>query len=107
MLTFTGQDGRVPVSEALRRLTEDPDFWTGDAATTAASDPRELRVSFPVTGGYALVLDIDRDTGERALGLREPAFSEPVQLACAPAEGPFPAALRWWELDLCARVIAL
>jgi hypothetical protein len=66
-----------------------------------------LRVTFPVTGGYALVLDLDLATGERALGLRGPASSEPVQLGWAPADGPFPAALRWWELDLCARVIAL
>jgi len=94
----------MPVSEALRRLTENPGFWTGDA--TADPDPRELRVTFPVIGGYALVLDIDPATGERALGLREPASSEPVQLGWAPAAGPYPAALRWWELDLCARVIA-
>jgi hypothetical protein len=98
----------VPVSEALLRLTEDPGFWLGDdAATEPAPDAREMRVCFPVTGGYALVLDLEPSTGERALGLREPASSEPVQLAWAPAAGPGPAALRWWELDLCARVIAL
>jgi hypothetical protein len=96
----------MPVSEALRRLSEDPRFWTGDVAPPPG-DPTELRVTFPVTGGYALVLDLDLVTGQRVLGLREPASSEPVQLGRAPAEGPFPAALRWWELDLCARVIAL
>jgi hypothetical protein len=103
----SGQDGSVPVSEALRRLSEDPGFWAGAGATTDDPDARELRVSFPVTGGYALVLDLDPVRGERALGLREPASTEPVQLAWAPAAGPYPAALRWWELDLCARVIAL
>ena len=97
----------MPVSEALRRLSEDPRFWTGESATTDDLDPRELRATFPVTGGYALVLDLDLATGERALGLRGPASSEPAQLGRAPAEGPYPAALRWWELDLCARVIAL
>src|SRR5690349_20529498 len=102
-----GQEVRVPVSEALRRLTEDPGFWTGAGATTADLDAREVRVTFPVTGGYALVLDLDSATGERALGLREPASTEPVQLGWAPAGGPYPAALRWWDLDLCARVIAL
>ena len=94
----------MPVSEALRRLTEDPGFWTGN--TTADQHSRELRATFPVIGGYALVLDLDPVTGERSLGLREPASSEPVQLGWAPAAGPYPAALRWWELDLCARVIA-
>ena len=96
----------MPVSEALRLLAEDSAFWTGDSVTTDDAEPRELRQAFPVTGGYALVLDLDRVTGERALGLRGPASSEPVPLGWAPATGPYPAALRWWELDLCARVIA-
>ena len=94
----------MPVSEALRRLSEDPAFWVGGPATDP--DTRELRITFPVTGGYALALDIDPATGGRALGLRGPAASEPVQLGWAAADGPYPAALRWWELDLCARVIA-
>ncbi|MFD0519230.1 hypothetical protein [Paractinoplanes durhamensis] len=97
----------MPVSEALLRLADTPGFWTSDAAIPADLAALELRTSFPVTGGYALVLDLDLATGERTLGLRIPAHSEPVQLGRAPAEGPYPAALRWWELDLCARVIAL
>jgi hypothetical protein len=95
--------GVVPVSEVLRRLTEDPAFWTG--VSPLADHDREVRVSFPVAGGYGLVLDLG--AGETALGLREPATSEPVQLGWAERGGVFPAALRWWELELCARVIAL
>jgi hypothetical protein len=90
--------GAMPVSEAVRRLTEDPGFWAGSVAGQA-------RVSFPVAGGYGLVLDLS--AAEWTLGLREPAGSEPVQLGWASPDGPYPAALRWWELDLCARVIAL
>ena len=60
-----------------------------------------------MTGGYGLVLDIDLATGEQALGLRESATSEPVQLGRSAPGEPAPAALRWHELDLCARVIAL
>jgi hypothetical protein len=101
----SGQDEHVPVSEALRRLAEDPRFWSGDGPTP--TDQRELRVSFPVAGGFGLVLDLDLENGERALGLRGPATSEPVQLGWAGTGGPQPAALRWWELDLCARVVAL
>jgi hypothetical protein len=97
--------GVVPVSEALRRLAEDPRFWTG--AGPPPADQRELRVSFPVADGFGLVLDLDLRTGERTLGLRGPATSEPVQLGWAGHGGPWPAALRWWKLDLCARVIAL
>lgn len=92
----------MPVSEAVRRICENPQFWTD----TIADESGEIRVTFPVIGGYALVLDVDLASGERTLGLRRPGFTEPDQLGRAPADGPYPAALRWWELDLCARVIA-
>ncbi|GAB1688404.1 hypothetical protein KRM28CT15_02070 [Krasilnikovia sp. M28-CT-15] len=115
----------MPVSEALRRLSEDPAFWTG--ATGLPPDPpaapgtpgvphpggasgpapAELRVPLPVTAGYGLVLEIDLVAGERTLGLRVPAGSEPIQLGWTGPGRAYPAALRWWELDLCARVIAL
>ncbi len=100
----------MPVPEALRRLSEDPRFWSLLFAHDSAfpdPDPRELRVSLPVTGGYGLVLDLDLSTGEQTLGLREPASTEPVQLGRATPGEPRPAALRWHELELCARVIAL
>jgi hypothetical protein len=100
----------MPVPEALRRLSEDPDFWAllrAEGGAIVDPDATELRVSLPVTGGYGLVLDIDLATGEQALGLREPATSEPVQMGRVVPGHPFPAALRWHELELCARVIAL
>ncbi|GAA4595138.1 hypothetical protein BJY16_001567 [Actinoplanes octamycinicus] len=96
----------MPVPEALRLLSLDPGFWTGEISDTEFL-PELLRVSFPVLDGYALVLEIELPSGERTLGLRRPATSEPVQLGWAPATGPYPAALRWWELETCARVIAL
>jgi hypothetical protein len=92
----------MPVSEAVRRICENPEFWTA----TIADESGEIRITLPVIGGYALVLDVDLASGERTLGLRRPGFTEPDQLGWAPADGPYPAALRWWELDLCARVIA-
>ncbi|MEV6342055.1 hypothetical protein [Actinoplanes sp. NPDC051851] len=96
----------MPVPEALRRLALDPAFWT-DGISDTDSLPASLRVTFPVLDGYALILDIDFPSGERALGLRKPSSGEPVQMGWAPAAGPYPAALRWWELESCARVIAL
>jgi hypothetical protein len=92
----------MPVSEAVRRICENPAFWTG----TVDDESGELRASFPVVGGYALTLDVDLATGGRTLGLRRPGFTEPDQLGWAPPDGPYPAALRWWELELCARVVA-
>ncbi|SDT73748.1 hypothetical protein [Actinoplanes derwentensis] len=96
----------MPVSEALQRLIVDPDFWTGGLTGTDEL-PAQVRVTFPVIAGYSLVLGIDLPSGDRTLGLRVPASSEPVQLGWAPAGGPYPAALRWWELESFARVIAL
>ena len=97
----SGQDDRVPIPEVLRRLCEDPEFWAG------RTGPEQLRVTLPVTAGYALTLDLGPEPGERTLGLRGPAAGEPVQLGWAAPGRPYPAALHWWELDLCARVIAL
>jgi hypothetical protein len=100
--------GDVPVSEALHRLSEDPKFWALlQGEPSAALDDRQLRISLPVTAGYGLVLDIDLRTGDQAVGLREPATSEPVQLGSWGPGRLHPTALRWHELDLCARVIAL
>jgi hypothetical protein len=113
--------GVVPVPEALRRLSVDPDFWTAlltdepvapltdDGVTDIATlgVPAELRISFPVAGGYGLVLDLDLSRRERTLGLRRPAAAEPVQLGWAAPDRPPAAALRFGELELFARVIAL
>ena len=96
----------MPVSEALRRLSQDPGFWTGGISDTD-SYSAQVRVSFPVVDGYALVFEVDLPSGDRTLGLRRPAASEPVQLGFAPAGSAGPAALRWWELEACARMIAL
>jgi hypothetical protein len=128
--------GDVPVNEALRRLTQDPDFWSalltddgrehrsddgtatptapvGDPSTAPADappdgeHPDEVRLVLPVAGGYGLVLDLDLALGEQTLGLRGPSTAEPVRLGRASPGLPYPAVLHFSELELCARVIAL
>jgi hypothetical protein len=103
--------GVVPVPEALRRIGQDPDFWfsllTDDGPDTLTDAPDELRITLPVAGGYGLVLDLDLLRGERTLGLRGPATSEPVQLGWSAPGRPYPVVLSFAELELCARVIAL
>lgn len=98
----------MPVSEALSRLSEDPQFWaTVLTGVPSPSSSPTVRMALPVAGGYGLVFEADPTSGERTLGLRGPATAEPIQLGWTAPGMPVPAALRWWELDLCARVIAL
>ncbi len=99
----------MPVPEALRGLSCDRDFWAGFLGGGDPGDARrgELRASFPVAGGYGLVLDLDLTHGEHALGLRQPAATEPVHLAGTGPGRPRPGALRWSELDIVGRVLAL
>jgi hypothetical protein len=106
--------GVVPVPEALRRLSQDPRFWSFllvDDGTTADMSalgaPDELRISLPVAAHHGLVLDLDLACGEQTLGVRGPASSEPVQLGRAAPGRPHPSVLSFAEVELCARVIAL
>jgi hypothetical protein len=118
--------GVVPVPEALRHLSQDPQFWVSLLADDgpdidqparhrtvvpgpdeATPGPDALRLNLPVAGGYGLVLDLDLRRGDRRLGVRGPATSEPVQLGWAAPGRPYPAVLAFPELELCARVIAL
>jgi hypothetical protein len=85
----------VPVPEVLRTLSNDPAFWAEwfNGGHPDEPDPVELRVTFPVSHGFGLVLDIDRFYGTFGLGLRTPITIEPI--------------LRWPEVDLIGRVTAL
>ncbi|MDQ7907046.1 hypothetical protein RB614_21270 [Phytohabitans sp. ZYX-F-186] len=103
----------VPVPDALRTLSHDPAFWadyffrTHRSTPDADPDPAELRATFPVAGGYALVLDLDREYGTYALGLRTPGSSEPIPMAWDDRSRWHPHGLLWPELDLIGRVVAL
>ncbi|SDY19063.1 hypothetical protein SAMN05444365_101992 [Micromonospora pattaloongensis] len=101
----------MPFPETIRTLTRDHDFWRAfllePDPPAAAALPDELRITFPVAGGYGLVLDLDLPYREHRLGLRHPGATEPVELARIDAAHRHPYALRWTELDLIGRVIAL
>ncbi|MFC0532914.1 hypothetical protein [Phytohabitans kaempferiae] len=100
----------MPVPEALRTLSHDPEFWADyffRASPDADPDPADLRATFPVAGGYGLVLDLDRQYGTYALGLRTPGSSEPIPMAWDDRSRWHPHGLRWPELDLIGRVVAL
>src|SRR4051812_19057007 len=101
---YTRQDVRMPIPPALCDRIEDPAFWSAllDRTGDLGGD---LRISLPVAGGYGLVLDLAG--ADQALGLREPHAHEPVQLGWAAPDRPHPAVLRFAELELCCRVIAL
>ncbi len=94
----------MPIPPALRERTEDPEFWSAILDRTGDLGG-DLRISLPVAGGYGLVLDLAG--ADQALGLREPHAHEPVQLGWAAPDRPHPAVLRFAELELCGRVIAL
>lgn len=100
----------MPVPDALRTLSHDPAFWADyffRAAPHPDPDPADLRATFPVAGGYALVLDLDRQFGTYALGLRTPTSGEPVPMAWDDRSRWHPHGLLWPELELIGRVVAL
>ena len=90
---------------------QSPDFW---AAYFFETEPDEIGdedsstiVEFAVGGGYALVLDIDVEISSVYLEMRTPADAETLVLGWDDQAHWHPDALRWAELDLIARAVAV
>ncbi len=105
----------VPLPADLRDLLKDPSFWSAyDRCDDDGADDDERWEDHPgwtltadVGGGHTLVLEIDIDLGMVNLGVCPPGVTEPLQLGWDDDAHPFPHALRWDELDLIARAVAL
>ncbi|GAB7049285.1 hypothetical protein [Catenuloplanes indicus] len=100
----------MPVPEALRALAGRSSFWsewffTGDEPT----DRPALLVTLPVAGGYRLRLDVDFAQPYHLLELTAPGFDahEGTMLGWDAPDDGRPHVLRWSELDLIGRVIAM
>ncbi|MFI5841058.1 hypothetical protein ACIA8K_15275 [Catenuloplanes sp. NPDC051500] len=100
----------MPVPEALREFAGRSSFWSEWFFDDEEPPHRpDLLVTLPVAGGYRLQLDLDFAQPFHRLELAAPGFGprEGTMLGWdAPDEGR-PHALRWPELDLIGRVIAI
>jgi hypothetical protein len=107
----------MPLPVPLRSLVQDRRFWTDyfweedselDAIVAGRyRDLRDCRVDFPVSDHYGLVLDMDEELSYFSLSLRSPEASDPVEIAWDDQAHWHPHVLRWEELDLVGRCVAL
>ena len=96
--------------DAFLALTQRPEFWSQFFFETWGEEFPELdncRLVFPVGRGYALTLDLDSSLAYFGLRLRHPGVPEPVEIAWDDQAHWHPHVLRWEELDLVCRCIAL
>jgi hypothetical protein len=108
----------MPLPAALTTRMAEPDFWPrylfDDDALEAGGFADELcgeedvhRAEFGLGGGLALVLETDLTGRAHDLALRAPDLPEAVQLGWDDEAHFHPHVMRWAELDLLARAVAL
>ncbi|WP_285696723.1 hypothetical protein [Actinomadura sp. NBRC 104412] len=106
----------MPLDDALKARMAEPDFWpvylfdedvADDAFDDAFDDEEEdLQAQFAVGDGYGLVLTLDF-FGYYGLCLVAPGLAEAVQVAWDDQAHFHPHLMRWPELDLLCRAVAL
>ncbi|MFC4017590.1 hypothetical protein ACFOW4_06490 [Micromonospora sp. GCM10011542] len=100
--TFATEDG--PGADRLGALEDLLDEDDGDD-----DDEQETRldVAFDVGGGERVLLGVDTRLGAYELGITGPDSAEPAELGWDDLAHWHPYALRWSELDLICRAIAM
>ncbi|MDP9798513.1 hypothetical protein J2S43_007025 [Catenuloplanes nepalensis] len=103
----------MPVPDALRALAGRSSFWAewffDSESEEGGSERPGLLVTLPVANGYRLHLDLDFARPHHLLELAAPGFGvqEGVMLGWDAPDDGHPHVLRWPELDLIGRVIAM
>ncbi|GLW05215.1 hypothetical protein Misp01_03450 [Microtetraspora sp. NBRC 13810] len=93
----------------------DPDFWAAYLFEDGAPEPdldddedgETFTAEFQVGEGLALVLDLDVVTGYFDLALTAPGLAQPITVGWDDQTHFHPHTMRWSELDLIARALAL
>ncbi|MER6945845.1 hypothetical protein ABT294_17615 [Nonomuraea sp. NPDC000554] len=98
----------MPLDDALTARMAEPDFWAAYLFEDDADEDEEpLRAEFGLGGELALVLDLDITDGLVELALTAPGLAEPAELGWDDQAHFHPHVMRWAELDLLARALAL
>jgi hypothetical protein len=102
----------MPLPQAVHQLTGSPGFWAdylfledGPAEEYPTLD--SARLDFDVCPGYRLTLSLDRQLSYHGLGFVYPGMDSPVEIGWDDQAHWHPNALRWEELDLVGRCLAL
>jgi len=101
----------MTLPKSLKSLIGTRRFWTDFFRMTEVEEDGypELEgcaVELPVAGGYGLSLSLDEFLFCHSLDFISPS-AKPVEIAYDDQAHPFPDVLRWEELDLICRAIAL
>jgi hypothetical protein len=101
----------MPLPKSLQLLVRTRRFWTDsfwvtDRQENAYSEFESCVVDLPVAGGYGLSLSFGECLDYFSLGFVSPS-TETVEIAYDDDGQQFPHALRWQELELICRTIAL
>lgn len=104
----------MPLPAELQPRLDDPAFWRAyfwesdeDGDEENDDEDEEFAVELPVGEGYALLLSFDSSCDYISLEMRTPEDDDTVELGWDDQAHWHPDVLRWAELDLIARAVAV